>query len=68
MKNLYQSPGHQPVIRELEAELKRLEKELGDDPKDVGHRPRVGQALEERTSLESKIDGPPHDREPRRAG
>jgi arylsulfatase A-like enzyme len=42
MNNLYDSPEHQPLVAELKAELKRLQKEVGDDPKDIGDKPRTG--------------------------
>ena len=42
MRNLYQSPAHQQILSDLKAELKRLQKELGDDPNDIGDRPRIG--------------------------
>ena len=42
MRNLYQSPASQPLVTRLKAELKRLQVELEDDPRDVGDRPRTG--------------------------
>jgi arylsulfatase A-like enzyme len=42
MNNLYDSPEHQPLVAKLKAELKRLQKEVDDDPKDVGDNPRTG--------------------------
>ena len=50
MNNLYQSPGHQQVVKELKEELKRLQAELGDDPDNVGDRPNLGDLAPGRSS------------------
>ena len=42
MNNVYADPAHQGVGRRLRAELLRLQTELGDDPADVGAKPRTG--------------------------
>jgi len=42
MNNVYNDPAYQDVVRELKAELKRLQDELGDDPNDRGDNPRTG--------------------------
>ncbi len=42
LKNVYADAAYQGVVRELKAELGRLQKDLRDDPKDVGDRPRTG--------------------------
>ena len=42
MNNLYGRTEHQSIQRSLEAELKRLQAELEDDPADVGDNPDIG--------------------------
>jgi len=42
MNNLYNDPSQQEIIADLKRELKRLQTELGDDPKDVGDHPNMG--------------------------
>ena len=52
MSNLYDSPEHQPQVAKLKAELERLQREVGDDPSDVGDNPRTGAAFP--TSVHAK--------------
>ena len=42
LNNVHGDPAYADVVKELTAELARLQKELGDDPDDVGDRPRTG--------------------------
>jgi arylsulfatase A-like enzyme len=42
MTNIYSDPAHADVRARLEAELARLQQRYGDDPKDVGNKPRTG--------------------------
>jgi arylsulfatase A-like enzyme len=42
MNNLYDDPEYRPIVKELKQELERLQRELGDDPNDVGDNPRLG--------------------------
>ncbi len=42
MKNLYGAPAYAAITKELQSELVRLQKELGDDPADDGSRPNIG--------------------------
>jgi arylsulfatase A-like enzyme len=42
MNNIYDDPKHKDLINELKKELKRLQTELGDDPKDIGDYPNLG--------------------------
>jgi len=42
MRNLYGDPARQEEVRRLKDELARLQKELKDDVRDVGDRPRTG--------------------------
>jgi arylsulfatase A-like enzyme len=42
LKNIVDDPASAATVEKLKAELTRLQKELGDDPKDVGDRPRTG--------------------------
>ncbi len=42
LNNVYADPAYREVVTELKAELLRLQRELRDDPADVGDRPRTG--------------------------
>ena len=42
VNNVYDKGDYAKVVKELKAELKRLQKELKDDPADVGGHPRTG--------------------------
>ena len=42
MKNLYEDPAYAATVKDLKAELARLQAELKDDPDDVGAHPRTG--------------------------
>jgi len=42
VKNVYDKGDYAEVVKELKAELKRLQTELKDDPADVGDHPRTG--------------------------
>ena len=42
MRNVYDDPAYQDVVRELKRELQRLQKKLEDRPDDRGERPRTG--------------------------
>jgi len=42
MKNVYGNPAYAGTVRKLKSELARLQKELKDDPNDVGAKPRTG--------------------------
>jgi len=41
MNNVYNDPNYQNIVKELKKELKRLQAELGDDPRDTGENPRL---------------------------
>jgi len=42
MNNVYDDPKYAKIVKDLKAELARLQKELKDDVNDVGARPRTG--------------------------
>jgi arylsulfatase A-like enzyme len=42
MNNVYDNPDYKNVVTKMKKELKRLQNELGDDPKDIGNNPRLG--------------------------
>ncbi|MHC4131677.1 MAG: sulfatase-like hydrolase/transferase [Planctomycetota bacterium] len=42
MNNVYNDPEYKQLVTELKKELKRLQTELGDDPKDIGDYPNGG--------------------------
>jgi arylsulfatase A-like enzyme len=42
MNNVYDDPDYKNVVKILKEELRRLQNELGDDPRDVGDNPRLG--------------------------
>ncbi len=47
MNNVYDDPRYAEVVQRLKRELVRLQKELGDDPNDLGDHPRTGFADED---------------------
>ncbi|MHC4353536.1 MAG: sulfatase family protein [Planctomycetota bacterium] len=42
MNNVYDDPDYRDVARKLQRELERLQNKLGDDPRDIGNNPRLG--------------------------
>ena len=42
MNNVYNDPNYKKVAEELKEELKRLQNNLADNPKDIGDNPRLG--------------------------
>ncbi len=42
INSVYKEPAYQDIVKELKAELLRLQEELGDDPADDGSKPRLG--------------------------
>ena len=42
LTNVYRQPAYRRIAAELKAELTRLQEHFGDDPADVGDRPRTG--------------------------
>lgn len=42
MNNVYDDPDYENVVKKLKKELKRLQSELRDAPRDIGDNPRLG--------------------------
>jgi hypothetical protein len=42
MNNVYDDGNYKSVTKALKQELKLLQSELGDDPRDIGNKPRLG--------------------------
>jgi len=42
MNNVYEDSAYKNVTKKLKQELKRLQRELGDDPQNIGDRPNIG--------------------------
>jgi arylsulfatase A-like enzyme len=47
INNLYNSPKHQDIIKELKAKLRQLQAKYQDDPNDIGDNPDIGNLKDE---------------------